>query len=133
MFDVDYSDLLGKPFVLGGRGPDCYDCVGLCMELRRRAGLEFIDVNSPEHLDLAVIDGMVECGKCKFVRIDKPQPWCVVTFKMKCRYIAHIGLVLPGLSKFIHTRLRTNVIVERLNNEYWHKKIDGFYEYRKID
>lgn len=127
---INYTNLLGKPFILGGRGDDGFDCVGLCMKVRELAGLPFIDVNSPEFLDLQDIENRIETGKQEFVKLDKPLPYCVVTFRMKCRYVSHIGIVLPCRTKFIHTRRHTNVVVERLSNQYWNKKIEGFYEYR---
>ena len=33
---VDVNDLIGKPYRLGGRGPDAYDCWGLVREVLRR-------------------------------------------------------------------------------------------------
>lgn len=35
----DLNDLIGRPFVRGGRGPDGFDCWGLVLEVRRRLRL----------------------------------------------------------------------------------------------
>ena len=48
LLNVDYTDLLGKPFRLGARGPEYYDCWGLCLELGKRAGIEYPADFTPE-------------------------------------------------------------------------------------
>jgi hypothetical protein len=35
----EFNDLIGRPFVRGGRGPHAFDCWGLVLEVRRRLGL----------------------------------------------------------------------------------------------
>jgi len=30
---IDLTHILGKPFRMGGRGPDAYDCIGVCREV----------------------------------------------------------------------------------------------------
>ena len=37
--NVDITDLVGKPFLHCGRGPDAYDCFGLVLEVLRRVGI----------------------------------------------------------------------------------------------
>ena len=36
---IDVTDLVGKPFLHCGRGPDAYDCFGLVLEVLRRVGI----------------------------------------------------------------------------------------------
>jgi len=41
MMTIDYTDLIGKPWVWGARGPDAYDCFGLLKEVMRRLGIDW--------------------------------------------------------------------------------------------
>lgn len=54
--DVEYKDLLGKPFRWGARGPDAFDCWGLVMAVFRRAGVDLKDPT--EYSDDPKIDGV---------------------------------------------------------------------------
>ena len=38
---IDVTDLVGKPFLHCGRGPDAYDCFGLVLEVLRRVGIDW--------------------------------------------------------------------------------------------
>lgn len=38
MAAVRYLDLVGKPYKVGARGPDAYDCMGVALEVLRRLG-----------------------------------------------------------------------------------------------
>lgn len=43
------DDLLGKPYMEGGRGPDSYDCYGVVIEVARRMGIELRDIEHEGH------------------------------------------------------------------------------------
>ena len=44
--DIAISDLLNKPYELGARGPDSYDCWGLVMTVYKRMGIDLPDINN---------------------------------------------------------------------------------------
>ena len=44
---LSLRELIGKPYVEGGRGPGNYDCWGIVKEVARRAGLELPDIEVP--------------------------------------------------------------------------------------
>jgi cell wall-associated NlpC family hydrolase len=66
------NDLIGKPFVMGARGPDAYDCWGLVREVmqRMRPGLALPDWASDQmtrqrHRDLMANQCPVFCQRTK--------------------------------------------------------------------
>ena len=85
---IELSDLLGKPYVLHGRGPDGYDCYGLAIEVERRLGKELPDVCSQG----SVIEGLVKTKEPKFGDI--------VMFKSRGRD-RHIGVYFEK-GDFVH-------------------------------
>ena len=52
---IEISDLLGKPYTDGGRGPDSYDCYGVVLEVAHRMGVELTDIRHEGH-------GLELCG-----------------------------------------------------------------------
>ena len=124
---ADLSDLLGKTFRYGGRGPLEYDCYGLCMEIYRRRGLEIPEFGSA--ILPSVINKMVASGREAFVAIEKPEPFCLVLFRIHPRYVSHIGVVLEDGVRFIHIMAKSRVTIERLDGIIWKNKIAGYLKY----
>lgn len=124
---LNYEDLLGKPFRYGGRGSDDYDCYGLAMEISRRLGKELPDFCSPTEAGL--IHQVYTEGKDLFKALDKPEPYCIVAFRIHPRYTSHMGVVLEDCNRFIHILKGTSVCIERLDSLLWEKKISGFYKF----
>lgn len=133
---LEYADLLGKQYLHNGRGPDHYDCWGLCMEIYKRLGLglpEFL----PQSPDPACIHTIVAAAvgangrsplqSAKFIEISKPEPYCLVSFMVRPPYVTHVGVVLEDVNKFIHLMRKSRVTVERL--DLWAKRVKGFYIY----
>lgn len=131
---LEYADLLGKEYKHNGRGPDHYDCWGLCMEVYKRLGLDLPEF-LPQSQDPACIHAIVQdaCppleggGGRNFIEIQKPVPYCLVSFMVRPPYVTHIGVVLEDTNKFIHLLRRSRVTVERL--DLWSKRVKGFYLY----
>jgi murein DD-endopeptidase len=122
----DYMDLLGKHFEYGGRGPDAYDCYGLCIELYRRMGIElphYQSVSDPAEIHCRMADGRLR----HITQIDRPEPGCFVMFSIRPPFVSHIGIVLEDCNRFIHIMQKSSVTVERLDSVLWEKKIAGFY------
>lgn len=126
-----YADLLGKEFKYGARGPDAYDCYGLMIECRRRAGLfvpeEYASTDLPEVMHDSLEHVRVNYP---FMLLRGPQPFSFVTFKLHPRYTTHIGMVLPdGYNvRFIHILPKMRVGIERLDSPAWAHRITGFWE-----
>ncbi|WKZ86349.1 C40 family peptidase [Ralstonia pickettii] len=120
----EYLDLIGVPFVYGGRGPDTFDCYGLVAELYRRAGQPIPDYRSPT--DLAVIAAMMACEAQLWREVPAPKAGAVALIRVG-RHASHVGYCLDDM-RMIHTWERTGgVVIERLDT--WKRHIIGFFEY----
>jgi cell wall-associated NlpC family hydrolase len=119
-----FSDLLGKKFAYGARGPEAYDCYGLCMEIYRRLGKKLPDFGSAVMPSL--IDRMVSDRRPLFQELLVPEPWCLVLFKVRPPYVSHIGVVLDDKTRFIHIMRNISVAIERLDAPEWKRRIAGF-------
>ncbi|MCE5335649.1 MAG: C40 family peptidase [Desulfobacteraceae bacterium] len=129
----NYADLLGKEFKYGGRGPDAFDCYGLMIECRGRAGLFMPEGYASTDLPEVMHDSIDHArANYPFGLLAGPQPFCLVTFKLHPKYTTHIGMVLPDGTnvRFIHILPKMRVGVERLDNAAWRHRITGFWETR---
>lgn len=121
-----YSDLIGKPFKLGGRGPDSFDCYGLVQEVYKRANTTIPDYLRPEHL--AAAHEVVEHGVREWEAVPQ-MVGSVAVIRIVGRAAAHVGIVLP-YSQMLHVWERSGgVCREPLSS--WERRIVGFYRYIK--
>lgn len=123
-----YSDLIGKQFAYGGRGPFEYDCYGLCIEIYRRMEIELPEFGSSP--SSSWIHRHILEAQPLFDELKKPEPFCLVTFKTRPPYTSHIGVVLEHANQFIHIQQKSCVVIERLDALMWKNRITGFYSYR---
>lgn len=125
----ELSDLIGKPFAWGGRGPDAYDCYGLVKELLRRDGVVVPDFRSPKEgariiaLFTAGVQewrpAAIEQGATCLIRLPGIGKDMVGTM--------HCGYMLND-HQMIHTWEKSGgVTIERI--EHWKHRILGFYRY----
>ncbi len=125
---IDYTDLLGKEFAYGGRGPDEYDCYGLAIEVRRRVGL----FTPPDYLSCeepGLIQERLWSAKHLFRQLEAPRPYCVASFWFRPGITSHIGVVLEDFMRFIHVSFSAGVAVERLSDPAWRRRVTGFWEH----
>jgi len=120
-----FEDLLNCEFEYGAKGPDQYDCFTLAKEVLRRAGIGIKDW--PSIVDVATRHDAIQFGKSDYTRLDQPEAFSVVTFKLVPGRVTHMGVVLPDCKTFIHIMQKRRVAIERL--DYWRHKIDGFYRF----
>ncbi len=137
---VSYSDLIGKDFKCGGRGPLEYDCYGLAMEIYRRLGIELPDFGSSPSVSWIhhkIIEetaegrehraeGSTPCPM-RFAPCPGPEPFCLVTFMLRPPYTSHIGVVLEDGVRFMHILRKTEVTIERLDSQLWERRITGYF------
>lgn len=128
---ITYVDLLGKEFTWGGRGPESYDCYGLCIELAKRNGQEI--PNSAWSEKPEEIDALLEVGYKKgFVKVDVPEVGDFVTFKLRPPFVSHVGVIINTTPvEFLHITKGTKVSRERIDSLIWIKKLAGFYRWIK--
>lgn len=119
------ADLIGKPYVRGGRGPDAYDCAGLVVEVMRRRGIDLRIPETPEAED-AQRHAMREILSAQWVDVPRAFPGCLVFFKGTPGHVA----VMLSPYVFVHVAEGVGqVCVERLEGPVWPRCFGGFYEY----
>lgn len=121
-----YADLLGMPFVPGGRGPDGYDCYGLVLEIYHRLGKPLPELVSDIHENEALHSGYLHVINV-LTPVESPAPWSVVAFRLQGSFVTHAGVVLPDCRRFIHIRAKASVNIQKLSSPLWQHRIAGFY------
>ena len=120
-----YADLVGLPFVEGGRGPLGYDCVGLAREIQRRRGHtvpEFFSSEAELHRQIASGGFLSDCQ-----RVSEPRAGCVALFKMT-GHEHHLGTMVSR-HRMVHTTAQTcAAVIESILGPLWERRIVGFYE-----
>lgn len=123
--DFAYDDLIGIPFVDGGRDPESgLDCWGLVKEAFRRQGCEVPDYHISA-IEAADIAGTMKRQEDDWIRLDKPRVGCLVLLRLTPGLWAnHVG-IYAGDGRFLHAYLPTGVCVDRLRR--WQSRIVGYY------
>lgn len=124
-----YSDLIGKNFSYDGRGPDTFDCYGLCIEMYKRLGKELVEYKASN--DFKENADSFNFGKKDFIKLEKPEPFCLVFIRVYKNYVSHVGVVLEDCKRFIHICDKRPVCIELLNSDRWKNRIDGYWKYTK--
>lgn len=122
------SDLLGRSFLYGGRGPLAFDCYGLVMEIYKRRGIALPDFGSSP--STAWQHRMILEGRKLFTELSKPEPFCIVTFSIRPGFTTHVGVVLEDGVRFMHIMAKTEVTIERLDSLTWKRKITGYFKWK---
>ncbi len=124
----DLSDLIGVPFVNGGRDPAVgLDCWGLVMAVFQRFGITLPD-HPLDAMDAAVIDAEIGRERSAWLRCRPPYPIpAVVVIRFGGgAYCNHVGvLVAPGW--FMHAREKTGSCRESFDHPYYRRRIEGVY------
>ncbi|MEW6265768.1 MAG: hypothetical protein AB1641_22065, partial [Thermodesulfobacteriota bacterium] len=136
----DLSDLIGVPFLDGGRDPAIgLDCWGLVMEVTSRVsrdrivpdyGVSADDIANIRLVSAPIIAGTAE--KSNWHRLPGPILGAVAALAISpyCPGVAqHFGVCLDEI-RFIHTLKKTGAHVVRLDHLFWSRKIQGYFEWR---
>lgn len=129
---MNIDDLIGMPYVYGGRGYKGYDCIGLVIEVERRLGHEIPDAEYYRNRDaLKQFQTLVEeranqMDQVKLVESPEKEG-DVLLFKNKLGLLHHIG-VYVGNDKFIHCN-KYGVHIERLS--LFSEKIGRVYTWQQ--
>lgn len=119
-----FEDLLGKQFEYHGRGPDKYDCIGLCLEVSSRVGVEIpalVSYTEPSEIHNAITN-----GKELFTQLKAPVDNVLVLLQIHPKFVTHIGFVLKH-PYFIHIMPRRQVAIERLDSTIWKHRVRGYF------
>ena len=133
MIALEIEDLIGIPFLNGGRDPKVgLDCLGLVIEIHKRRNITLPDFSIDAN-DKDMIFKMVCLQKMheQWEKIDDPEVGCVILFRNSCGpFVNHLAVSLGGV-EFIHTLERTGgSVIERLDHPFWRNKIDGHYKWK---
>jgi cell wall-associated NlpC family hydrolase len=129
----EFDDLLGIPFVDGGRNPETgLDCWGLFMLVMERFDIQVPDYKlscfASQDIHYAAQDALMD----QWEKIDGPGPGIGVVLEINPRMpgiIQHFGVCINKY-KFIHTLKKTNSIMSDIYNGMWSNKIKGFYRWQ---
>jgi cell wall-associated NlpC family hydrolase len=106
---ADVQDLIGKPYQLGARGPDAFDCWGLCAEVYRRGGIvlpEFRAECMTHAQRAALVDDLAD-DHVDLVHL--PDDWCFVYVRRE----GHIGVHWRG--SVLHCARPHGTVLQRLD------------------
>ena len=129
---IDVNDLIGVPFVNGGRTKESgFDCWGLVCEVFRRCGKELTDYRI-SCKEASLINGAIECNRQFWDKVEMPdkEAPCLMVMRFNHPYfLNHTGVYL-GAGIFIHTRERLGVNIDRVDSPAWKRLIEGYYKPR---
>jgi len=100
------QDLIGKPYQRGARGPDAYDCWGLCVEVYRRGGIDLPDFREDHMTHERASQLMADLAHEHAEWIRLPENWC---FAYDPR--GHIGLFWGGY--VLHSARGCGAVLQR--------------------
>ena len=111
---IDYNDLIGKPYKEKGRGPDGYDCYGLCIEVCKRFGTAL-----PEMSDML---------ESLFLPVSQPIPGDLVLVTNVGE--KHAGVMIDDtLFLQVVATGRRGVHCMRIDHPWVSGRIEGYYRY----
>jgi cell wall-associated NlpC family hydrolase len=104
------------------------DCWSLCREVYNQIGRhlpQYVET-IPDYVD--EINKEITIHKHEFIKLNGPEPWCLVLLRSVRNIPVHVGVVLPDLMRFIHS-INQQTVISRLST--YSSKIEGFYKYRE--
>jgi len=127
-----YKDLIGIPFINNGRDINKgFDCYGLVMEVYRRNGIELPEFYA-DCTDITSIHDIYvkEKQTPKWIMLNRKDITapCLVAIRFNSTVVNHTGVYI-GNGKFIHTRLKVGVNIDRIDSPAWRNLIEGFYKF----
>jgi cell wall-associated NlpC family hydrolase len=131
---ADLTDLIGTPFVNRGRDIHTgFDCYGLVKEVFRRYGYEIPEYDMQYNYDdmcrvNELISGNIKNYPWKEIREPKAPCLIAMRFGSPEGVVNHTAVYIGG-GRFIHTRERIGVCIDRLSSPAWRRVIVGFYEF----
>ena len=131
---ADLTDLIGVPFKNRGRSmEEGFDCYGLVKEVFHRYGHEVPEYNAPYNYDdMCRVNELIEGNihDYPWKEISEPKVPCLIAmrFGSPVGVVNHTAVYI-GQGRFIHTRERIGVNIDRLSSPAWRRVIVGFYEF----
>jgi len=109
-----FDDLIGKQYKENGRGPEGYDCYGVCMKVCKRIGIKLPEVD--------------ELYREPFYQPDQPQLGDIVLIDVGCE--RHVGVMLDRRQLLtVYSTGRRGVHRMRTDHPWIKDRILGIYRY----
>ena len=128
---MEFRDLIGIPFVDGGRDPATgLDCWGLVMAAMRKYGQEVPDFKVGCHSTVE-IDGTYVIAVRDWTKIEDPEEGVVVAMANdpdRPEAVQHFGICI-GDGRFLHAMKKMNSCAPRLDHPFWKNRIKAFYRW----
>jgi len=130
---VRIVDYIGLPYKAKGREVSGLDCYGLVyLFYRDKLGLKIPsyseDYLHSEHWS-SVAEAIIK-NLPNWVKVDKPKYGDMLVFNILGLPV-HTGIYL-GPNDFLHSFMKTNSCIERLDSITWNRRLQGIYRWQKI-
>ena len=128
---MEYRDLVGIPFVDGGRDPATgLDCWGIVMSAMLKLGKEVPDfkISCWSVQDIA---GAFAIAVRDFEKAEGPEEGTIVAMAQDPEYpdtVQHFGICI-GAGRFLHAMQKIRSCAPRLDHPFWKNKIRGYYRW----
>lgn len=123
---MNLTELIGIPFLNGGRDRNGADCWGVT----RIVWNDFYHKKLPDYKisceNAIAIENNINTQKPNWIRVEIPVEPCLVVMHFNSRFCNHTGTYI-GDGQFIHTAEKMGVKIDELSHPYWKRHIEGFY------
>ena len=123
------DDLIG----IAHKDMDCWRLVEEMYKRNDQTVPSFDEIGSDEtsKISLQFMNGTseAEAGVGPWAKLDEPEAPCLVVIKNHIIYTAHCGVYI-GNGMFIHSLSDAGVIISRISEARWKRKIKGYYRLR---
>lgn len=121
---IDCREVIGIPFKIKGNSLDGFDCLGLCIYMLNKIGIQtpnFHDSDWYDKYDDKFADFVKNGLKVK--KVEEVKQGCLIEFKCQGSY--HVGFCIDD-SRFVHaSTIQKMVVVENISR--WKSRIQGVY------
>lgn len=124
---MQYSDLIGTPFLRHGRSKDGIDCLGVVLEMYRRFGIALTDPVETLPVEALTDHSVVSDAMGEWEEVNSGyRERDVIVFRDSTGKV-HVG-ILVSLSKMLHATENNGVVVSPIR--YRQQSIEKVYRYR---
>lgn len=122
---------LNIPYLHKGRDEIGLDCYGLIILFyAQEFGIIIKDYEYDNNWCRQGFNFIQEEYRKQWIKITKPEPYCVVGFTMLGQKVEHhLGILMHDLIGFLHCPLNNMVSMDKLSHPIWKKFATGFYKY----
>jgi len=132
-FETIIKKYIGIPFKEHGRNFNGLDCYGLLICIFKEIGINIEDYNyeTTEQFGDINYNLILKNYYKQFQIVEKKdiQEWDIVLIRGNRNLLNHCGIMLDKI-KFIHVD-KNGVIISKLIDQPWVRRIDSFYRYKK--